>query len=190
MLAYVFWHWPRPGVGAADYRSRLCAFHEALRDSPSPGFIRSFTHAIRGAPWANDGGVAYEDWYLVESSAALDALNDAAISGARLRSHDEAAVRAAGGTAGLYRLRAGAAAQRPTHAHWFAKPQGMTYPELFSAVNDTLRPGRAGLWIRQMTLGPATECCLMGDPVEPPAPCAGTGLTLQPVWPPAEHHRS
>jgi len=183
MLAYVFWHWRQPDIAAADYESRQRDFHDALRASPSPGFVRSFTHAISGASWANRGNDAYEDWYLVESSAALDPLNDAAVSASRQQPHDRAALHAAGGTAGLYRLRGGVAAERPTHATWFGKPAGMTYPDFFSLLRPVVASDRAGLWVRQMTLGPATECCLLGGEVQLPAPLRGEQINLRPVWP-------
>ena len=29
MLAYVFWHWARPGIGRPDYEATQRAFHDA-----------------------------------------------------------------------------------------------------------------------------------------------------------------
>ena len=92
MLAYVFWHWRRPAIDATTYETRLGRFHAALAAAPPPGFHASFALSLRGAPWANAGGDGYEDWYLVEGSAALDPLNDAAVSAARARSLDQTAV--------------------------------------------------------------------------------------------------
>src|SRR3954465_8629280 len=159
MLAYVFWHWPRPTVSSGEYETRQRAFHEALRAAPPSGFLRSFTHALSGAPWAG-GALAYEDWYLVDDSAALDRLHDAAVSASRQPSHDIAAAAAAGGTAGLYALRLGEALAAPTVAYWFAKPEGMKYDVLFDALHPIVKSSRAALWMRRMTLGPATEFCL------------------------------
>ena len=107
MLAYVFWHWRRPQVPAASYETLQRGFHAALAAAPPPGFLRSSTLSIAGAPWAAGGGEAYEDWYLVDGTAALDPLNDAAVTASRRQPHDAAAAAAAGGTAGLYRLRLG-----------------------------------------------------------------------------------
>lgn len=183
MLAYVFWHWPRPTVSIADYEAGQRGFHDALRRAPSPGFVRSFTHWISGAPWANTGGPAYEDWYLVEGSAALDPLNDAAVSASRQQPHDRAAAGAAGGTAGLYRLRGGAAVDRPSHATWFGKPDGMSYSDLFALLEPVVAAGDVGFWMRQMTLGPATECCLLGPRVPLPGALSGTTIALRHVWP-------
>jgi hypothetical protein len=159
MLAYVFWHWKRADVSAPDYEERLRQFHRALSDSPPPGFSQSAALALSGAPWANDGGDAYEDWYLVQDSAALDPLNAAAVSASRQLPHDEAAARAAGGAAGLYRLRAGQAVRTPNVALWFEKPVGWSYRKLFAEL-EPLTSNGAALWGRQMTLGPAREFCL------------------------------
>lgn len=163
MLAYVFWHWKRSDISSADYEHRLRRFHEALTASPPRGFTGSTAFALENAAWANGGGAAWEDWYLVENSAALDPLNDAAVSASRQLPHDEAAAMAVGGTAGLYRLRAGQPLRTPRVAHWFAKPASWSYPELYAELEPCTLTGGAALWGRQMTLGPAREFCLHGD---------------------------
>jgi hypothetical protein len=185
MLAYVFWHWPRPNVAAEDYETRQRAFHEALKAAPSAGFLHSFTHAFSGAPWAG-GGLAYEDWYLVEDSAALDHLNDAAVSASRQAPHDLAAAAAAGGTAGLYALRMGEVHGSYAVSNWFSKPDGMPYDALFAALAPVVKASRGALWMRRMTLGPATEFCLQStEPVPlPPAILAQT-FVLRAVYPEA-----
>lgn len=160
MLSYTFWHWQRDDVSAAEYESRLAAFHEALAASPSPGLQQSHAFAISGAPWAHDGGRAYEDWYVVGGSADLDPLNEAAVSAARQAPHDAAAAAAAGGTAGLYRLRLGAPVAAPQVAAWFGKPAGMSYAEFFQWLSPTIAADGGALWGRQMTLGPTPEFCL------------------------------
>src|SRR5690349_3317448 len=129
MLAYVFWHWRQPQADAGAYETSQRRFHDVLAAEPSAGFRGSFSHALSGAPWANAGGDAYEDWYLVDGSASLDPLNHAAVTAARQAPHDAAAAHAAGGTAGLYRLRIGTLEASPTIAYWFDKPAGMPYPE-------------------------------------------------------------
>jgi hypothetical protein len=123
MLAYVFWHWKRAGVQPREYESRLRRFHDALAKSPPDGFSWSWSAALSKAQWANDGSEAYEDWYAVTGSGALDPLNSAAITASLQIPHDDASAMAAGGTAGLYRLRAGRAFRAPGVAHWFAKPR-------------------------------------------------------------------
>lgn len=200
MLAYVFWHWPQPAVERADYRSRQQAFHAALAADPSPGFLRSFSHAVSGAPWAADGAEAYEDWYLTDGSAALEPLNAAAISASRTAPHDAAAAVAAGGTAGLFTLRLGEPIAEPRHEYWFAKPAGMRYDALFAALAPVMGApagsaaiddgtgdgsgngngnGGAALWGRFMTLGPSPEFCLQTSaPVVLPPPIEARELVL------------
>jgi hypothetical protein len=183
MLAYVFWHWRRPKVTAAEYEAAQRRFHSALGTAPPPGFERSFSIALEGAPWAAGGGEAYEDWYLVDGSAALDPLNAAAISASRQAPHDAAAALAAGGTAGLYSLRLGAPKSAPETVTWFAKPEGMTYPELFSALTPVVRAEGGALWGRQMTLGPTLEFCLHSrGPIPVPETIAPFAIRCRTVW--------
>lgn len=160
MLSYTFWHWKRADVVADDYEAHLARFHEALNASPPPGLRATHAFAIAGAPWANDWGAAYEDWYLVDGSAALDPLNDAAVSAARQAPHDAVAAVTGGGTAGLYRLRLGAPVAEPRVAAWFAKPAGTSYLELFQWLSPVIAAHEGALWGRQMTLGPTPEFCL------------------------------
>jgi hypothetical protein len=184
MLAYVFWHWRRPGVAAADYETAQRHFHAALGAAPPPGFERSFSIAIAGAPWVADRGEAYEDWYLVDGSTGLDPLNDAAISASRQAPHDAAAALAGGGTAGLYSLRLGTPRGAPRTAAWFAKPEGTTYRELFAMLEPLVREPGTALWGRQMTLGPAPEFCLhTARPTALPRPLAPLALPCRAVWP-------
>lgn len=183
MLAYVFWHWKRAEVSAPAYERLQRAFHEALAAAPSPGFHRSFTHALAGAPWAAGGAEAYEDWYLVADSAALDPLNEAAVTASRQAPHDAAASAAANGTAGLYRLRMGDAPSRPRHAYWFAKPAGVSYADLWRLLTPLADRG-ASIWVRQMVLGPTPELCLQSStPVDLPPGLDPIVLPLRPVWP-------
>jgi hypothetical protein len=184
VLAYVFWHWKKPAVPSAEYEARLERFQSALAYQPPVGFARAYCCALAGAPWLNSGGSGYEDWYLVDGSAALDPLNDAAISASRLAPHDEAASAAAGGTAGLYRLRLGASPSVPRFAYWFAKPDGMPYRDLYDTLESMIAKEQAALWGRQMTLGPAMEFCLHAPRgVTIPATLSALALDLRPVWP-------
>jgi hypothetical protein len=160
LLAYVFWHWKRADIEADAYEARLAHFHQALHSHPPDGLASSASYALRGAPWAHDGGDAWEDWYVLRSSADLDSLNDAAVTAARQAPHDAAASAAAGGTAGLYRLRLGAPVLQPANAAWFGKPAGWSYPQLLERLATVVVEGKAALWGRQMALGPAREFCL------------------------------
>jgi hypothetical protein len=182
MLAYVFWHWRRDGVAAAVYEAAQRRFHAALAAAPSAGFSHSHSVALRGAPWAAGGAEAYEDWYVVDASASLDPMNHAAISASRQAPHDAAAALAAGGAAGLYTLRAGAAITAPAHAIWFAKPAGMTYAALDTLLRDVVAAG-ACVWMRYMVLGPTPEFVVHGAGLELPEPLAGLELKLRTVWP-------
>jgi hypothetical protein len=184
MLAYVFWHWRRAEVAAAAYEAVQRRFHAALAAAPPPGFTGSRSLAISGAPWAAAGAEAYEDWYLLDGSAALDPLNAAAVSASRQGPHDAAAAAADGGTAGLYRLRLGAAGMAPRVATWFAKPAALGYGALLAALEPVVRAEDAALWGRQMTLGPAAEFCLhTARPVTLPPPLVPLALDCRPVWP-------
>lgn len=183
MLAYVFWHWPRAGIESSRYEKRLIRFQQALASTPPPGFGESFVLGLRGAQWANAGGDAYEDWYLVGGSADLDPLNDAAVSSARQAPHDEAAAAAGGGTGGLYRLRLGTAVRAPRHAAWFSKPDGLSYPALFDLVRPVIESASGALWGRQMTLGPAREFCVHArERCAIPTVLAPLELPLRRVW--------
>ena len=182
-LAYVFWHWRQASADRAAYESAQQAFQHALAESPSTGFVRSFSHAITGAPWANQGGEAYEDWYLVRDSAALDPLDTAAVTAGRKGAHDAAASLAAAGTAGLYQLKLGTAPTAPRSAQWFAKPAGMSYGQLFGAIEPTLDPVGGSLWVRRMTLGPAPEFCVLArEPAMLAPPFQMFAVSLRPLW--------
>jgi hypothetical protein len=56
MLAYVFWHWPRSGVAAAEYEALQRSFHFALKAAPSAGFMGSRCVSIEGAAGPAAGG--------------------------------------------------------------------------------------------------------------------------------------
>lgn len=186
MLAYVFWHWPRPAVPLREYELRQRRFHAALLEAPPPGFERSTCHSIAALPWTNDVGQAYEDWYLVRDSAALDPLNDAAVTGRRRTPHDEAAAAAGGGTAGVYRLRLGASPAATAHELWFAKPDGMSYESLWAALAPIAQATRGALWSRYMVLGPSPEFCLQtAEPAALPPTFAPIAISLRRVWPDA-----
>lgn len=183
MLAYVFWHWKRTEVASTDYEDRQRGFHAALAASPSSGFVDSFSVALANAPWTASTD-AYEDWYFVQDFGALGVLNEAAISGSRLNPHDAAASVAAGGVAGVYGLQRGTAVRPPRYAHWFAKPEGMSYRDLFAQFAPVVDRVHGALWMRQMVLGPAREFCLhAAEPVSPLAGIDALVIRLRPTWP-------
>lgn len=184
MIAYVFWHWKQPAIAAPDYEPAQRAFHGALADSPPSGFRWSQSFALSGYPWAADKGEAYEDRYLVDDFAALDALDAAAVSASRKAPHDKAAALAAGGIAGIYQLSQGEPMRAPRHAAWFAKPAGVSYAALRGLLEPVISQGEASVWMRRMTLGPTPEFCLYSaEPFELPGSIEPLRVLLRPVWP-------
>jgi hypothetical protein len=155
MLAYVFWHQARRGVGSAEYEDGLRAFHARLSG-------RSGCFRLSELPFG-DGGAGYEDWYLVEDWAALGALNSEAVTGERHLPHDGVAQLASNGWGGVYRLIRGPA-RLPRRARWISKPSGASYEAFVDAQPE------ATVWMRQMVLGPAPEfCCVVeSDEAEDP----------------------
>ena len=180
MLAYVFWHWPQASVDRESYEAHTASFHRTLAANKPRGFQQSVVFRIEGADWLQTGGPAYEEWYLLDDSAAMDGLNDAAVSGACEEPHNRVAREAAGGTGGLYRLRAGQEVlSEAKFAVWLAKPDGVSYHEFYETLAPfTSQPGVA-LWGRQMTLGPTTEFCLHSPTkIELPYPSSPINLWL------------
>ena len=181
MLAYVFWHVPAAKVDRGNYERLLIDFHTTLAAHAPAGFDRSFVFRIENAPWIGLGGAAYEDWYVLENSAALDALNDAAVSGPRKAPHDLVASFAAGGAAGLYRLRSGSleSMKAARHALWFSKTPG-PYDAFFQRLRGLSDAPATNLWMRQMVLSAGPEFCLRSasKPQMPP----DLGAIHSPVW--------
>ena len=161
MLAYVFWHWPQPQIEHGSYVDHLAEFHRTLAANKPDGFRKSVVFRISNANWLNTDGEAYEEWYLLDDSAAMDRLNDAAVSGVCEVPHNRVAREAADGTGGLYRLRAGGEElAQARYAVWLSKPSGVSYKDFYAGLEPiTSQPGVA-LWGRQMTLGPTTEFCI------------------------------
>jgi hypothetical protein len=170
MLAYVFWHWPQPHIDRAEYVEHLVDFQRTLAANKSAGFRESMVYRIRGANWLKTDGEAYEEWYLLDDSAAMDRLNEAAVSGACEEPHNRVAREAADGTGGLYRLRAGQLAEA-RFATWLSKPSGVSYRDFYETITGVT------LWQRQMTLGPTTEFCIHSStPLDQSSP-------LELIWP-------
>ncbi len=169
MIAYAFWHWSN----AEGYERRLADFLAALDADKPAGFLGACSFRTGAAPWLP--GPAYLDWYRVGAFADLDALNDGAISASRKAPHDAVAALARGGAGGIYRHKSGPNDVRPFKiAHWFSKPSGMRYDELFALRS----PG--SLWMRQLVLGPSPEFVLFGAEA---TPFVATRMDLSRVWP-------
>lgn len=163
MLAYLFWHRPKTDVETSVYESYLKGFHETLATIDVDGFQGSATFRVDGASWIGSGRQAYEDWYFLDGSYAMDPLNEAAVSGARKAPHDAAAHAATDGAGGLYRLRSGSPGTEANLAVWFSKPPEVRYPEFYERIEPWTERTDTSLWRRQMVLGPAPEFCLLTD---------------------------
>jgi hypothetical protein len=161
MLAYVFWHWPQTTVDIDQYESDLVQFHRTLQANKPEGFQRSVVLVIEDPFWLRTEGSAYEEWYLLDDSAAMDRLNYAAVNGPCEEPHNRVARNAADGVGGLYRLRLGDDHFETAHiATWFSKPSGMSYPNFDAEMRTVMDATNSTLWARTMTLGPTTEFCL------------------------------
>jgi hypothetical protein len=160
VIAYVFWH--RAAPGSDRYEERLVAFHAALAAHPPAGFRSSRAFRLDRAPWLGGAGTPYEDWYLVESWAALGTLNTAAVSGQRAAPHDAVAALAREGAGGVYAPLHGAE-PLAGEVSWLAKPAGMSYADFHAQLAG--RP----VWQRQMVLGPSPEYLVQDGAVGWPA---------------------
>ena len=184
MLAYVFWHWPQSNIDRGQYLDHLADFHRTLASNKPSGFQRSIVFGITGAGWLNTTGEVFEEWYLLDDSAAMDRLNDAAVSGVCEEPHNKVARQAADGTGGLYRFRAGEEdLAESKYAVWLSKPNGVSYHGFYAALQPlTSQPG-VGLWGRQMTLGPTTEFCIhSSNPLQLPPNYTGQTIPLEHIW--------
>jgi hypothetical protein len=50
---------------------------------------------------------------------------------------------------------------RPAWAAWTSKPAGLPYADAHARLATTVAEAGAAAWQRQMTLGPATEYCVL-----------------------------
>lgn len=184
MLAYVFWHWPNPDVDQQLYRQRLLNFHKVLAENSPAGFARSIVFQTEKAPWLKTAGAAFEEWYLLQDSTALDKLNEAAVTGACEEPHRLVAKDAAGGVAGLYRLRTGQGKLSDSRfATWFAKPKGTRYADLYSTLGPLSSQDGIALWYRQMTLGPTEEFSIYSQTaIDLPSGISCDTVTLDNIW--------
>ena len=187
MLAYIFWHKPFADVTATDYEAALAAFHADLGGSGSPGLISSATYRISETPWL-DGAPGYEDWCFVESSAALDPLNKAAVAPERWDVHAGISSKTDYGHGGLYYLLSGDIARATaTRTVWLKRPRGIRYEQPLSEILEGAR-GVLGCWRKQMVLGPGHEFVIVGDgslQVHAPQDWESLAVSRDPVYPAA-----
>lgn len=173
MIAYLFCHHLADGEDSVEYEAGLRHFHAALRDAGVAGFLGSRT--------VNTGD-GYCDWYLVETSAVLDYLNDAAVSGGRAPLHNAVARYAVNFTGKLMKLAAGRYDPEAMREIRFSKPQGMSYADLYRQLEPwTVRPDTS-LWRRMLVLGPPPEFSLLARAPEAlPPQMDPVELKLEPV---------
>jgi hypothetical protein len=157
MLAYVFWHRPRPEIEASEYEDAQRGFHDRLGTESA---------CFRLAALPFDPGPGYEDWYLVGDWAALGDLNVEAIDRPRRAAHDRAAGGMGAGWGAVYALLDGPE-EIPAGVEWVEKPRGLGTDEFVARY-----PGRS-VWRRQMVLGPGASHCVDAEPSE----------SREPVWP-------
>jgi hypothetical protein len=161
MLAYVFWHVPRPDFTSREYERALMDFLADLASAPPRGLASCATYRISEVPWSA-GRRGHEDWYFVQSSADLDALNEAAVAPRRWDVHAAVATKMEIGHGGLYRHLHGE--EQPLggeRAAWLTRPRGIRYEEpLQEIINGTT--GFLSCWRRQMVLGPGEEFVIIG----------------------------
>lgn len=144
MLAYVFWHQPRPDVDPGAYEDAQRAFHSSLETT-------SAAFRLAELPFG-DGGSGYEDWYLVENWEGLGDLNRIAVDPTRRPDHDLAASQSADGWGAVYSLVRGLGSI-PDGADWLHKPRGTSSEDFIASLPETT------VWQRQMVLGPGPEFC-------------------------------
>jgi hypothetical protein len=177
VLAYVFWHAPRPDVAAEEYEHDQERFHRSLAHRRPAGMRGSMLFRVPELPWLAGGG--YEDWYLVDDWAALGVLNEAAVGRGHRTAHERAFRGFAAGCAGVLALVEGSrrieAIAGCRLAIWVARAVGVEPLELEELLGDGIEPGRASLWRRQLVLGPSPELCLLCE-----EPSAGVGARRLP----------
>jgi hypothetical protein len=137
---------------------------------PPSGFCGSGAFGIDGLPWEPDaaeaGQAGYEDWYVLDSWAALGVLEEAAVARGHASRHDAVAGVAAQAIGGVYRL--GEGHPRLDHARvgvWVAPARGHVPPTIADLLGDGMDRELAGLWRRSLGLGPAPEYCLLAPEI-------------------------
>lgn len=162
MLAYLFWHVPLADADKSDYEAALTGFHRHLAGDPPQGFQRSATYRISNVPWLGDRA-GYEDWCLVESAAALDGLNKAAIKPERWDIHAGVSYKTDFGHGGLYYpLHGESRALEGSKVVWLKRPRKIRYETPLREIIDTSK-GVLNCWRKLMVLGPAPEFAIIGE---------------------------
>jgi hypothetical protein len=169
-LAYVFWHWPRPEVPIDAYEAKIRSFLRSLNSAKPPGLIEGLSFRADALPWSPQGLNLYEDWYVVESFAALETLNEAAVGGDSRGPHDSIAKDYMKGAGAIFRTISGSLPLRESlQATWIEKPTGLSYQSYYDGLAKVVGSRRTDLWRRQMVLGPSPQFCVHSEePLEVP----------------------
>ena len=162
MLAFIMWHRPRAGVDRQAYMDQLVSFHRALNAAAIEGMAGSVIFEGGELPWVTNAGALFEDWYLLEDSAALDRINAAAVAGRCQRPHDGLALDSTDEAAGLYRHRSGdLPVFEAFQARWIDKPADTKYEQFLARLEENTAGSEVSIWTRQMGLSPAPEFCVL-----------------------------
>jgi hypothetical protein len=162
ILAYLFWHVPLADIDKGDYEAALTDFHRHLADDPPQGFKGSASYRISNVPWLDDRS-GYEDWCFVESAAALDGLNKAAVKPERWDVHANISYKTDFGHGGLYyHLHGENCPLEVSNFVWIKRPRKIRYETPLREIIGASK-GVLSCWRKLMVLGPAPEFAIIGD---------------------------
>lgn len=162
MLAYLFWHIPKPTVARADYERNLLAFSRALSGLNCPGVRQVTSFRTSAVPWLDDSS-GYEDWATIDSSCALETLNEQAVSGHMAAPHGTVAQQMGAGYGGVYyHLWGDMDPHVAERAQWLSRPRGIEFRPVLEGISETAR-GPVSVWRRFMVLGPGLEFVILGN---------------------------
>ena len=161
MLAYIFWHIPKPEIRRSDYENGLVSFSRGLAQSACEGLKSADSFRISAVPWLDDRG-GYEDWAIVDGAWVLEALNAMAVSGQMATPHSTVAQAMEIGHGGLYyHLWGDLEPQAADGAQWLSRPRGIDFrPILEKSTQEAMQP--VSVWRRFMVLGPGWEFLILG----------------------------
>lgn len=162
MFAYIFWHRRDERFSVEEYESKLAGFHRALLRRGQEGYLGSIVFKITGTPWVPQGG--YEDWYLVEGLRVLEELNASIGLPDLEKPHSQIASMALEGKGAILapRTKTPGSLDAP-RAVWFSKPRGQPYHQFYREIEPVAETRGAGLWRRQLALGPTPEFLLLSS---------------------------